>query len=124
MLKIGGGKEDWDELCIPSPRVVDLLGYDMALPANAKPSPRLFNSTEAALVGLRANHKDKVRFLDLSCIPARPALRRAYLILVEPSRDPVVPQAVAERQDPVFVLHGVVAVAQKNLWGAKRLGHG
>src|SRR6185369_14767513 len=84
-------------------------------PLAAKAAAWFLGAAEAALIGPRADHQDEIRLLDAVCAPPRPAFRWRGLVLIDPGIDAVCAQPVADRQDAVLVLRGVVAVAQEDL---------
>jgi len=124
---IRGIEENRQELAVVRSRVIEDLGHRRTLPADAQALAGLLVTVEAAMVGLGADDQDEIGLLDHAGRPARPALGRRGLILIQLHRDAFAAQPVAKGQHAVHVLPGIVAVADEHPRSADGViggGHG
>jgi hypothetical protein len=108
-----GREEDRNDPLVLTSGVIELLAQNVALPGYPEAFAWLVGGSEAALIGLGANHQDEIRFVDSSSAPAGPTLRWCRLVLIEPGVNPMVTEPVAECQHPILMLWGIMAVADE-----------
>ncbi len=124
MLLISRCQNDRNKFLVQCSSIVEMLVNHMTFPSNAMSDVRLFFSHDPTIVRLRTNHEYILGITNFLFCPSWPSFRRRRFILIKPAINPIVAQAVCKVQNLIFVLGGVVAVADENYEWLRRFRHG